>query len=388
MFKKFLILLLINLSALILYSCGREPGPDSISSHGAYQPGALPECIRCHFAPLGSRRQIMGNGGDFAGNPAIKSHHISLSTDPDTGQCLICHDISRHGGGVVVLKDADTGNLVIYNPLNPSTLEPFCLSCHDSNGANGNMSPFNDGSTLGQIPYKMSIEIKTHWDKIYGHRRKGLTCIGNGNPGTGCHRNGHGSRYPGILARNMELPNLEGDWFVPLRDEMKYELCFSCHSYYSSVTKEIILGARAGGNYDLEHQSLGATTPYYIPSIQTRFRDKNNQGSGNFYDDPPFWFSYFNLHFYHIQIPTAYRYRDSIDSGITCIACHNVHGSETRWGWLYDTMQYNHYTSGTDEYGTMDISDYSMLGQYPTSCAINCHVIQGKTYNWFEPSGE
>ncbi len=115
------------------------------------------------------------------------------------------------------------------------------------------MSPFLDGSTLGEIPYKMSIEIKTHWNKTYGHREKGLTCLGDGSPGTGCYMNGHGSIYPGILARNMELPNNETDWFNLQRDEIKYDICFNCHSYYSGVTKEVILGARQGGNYDIWH---------------------------------------------------------------------------------------------------------------------------------------
>lgn len=360
-------------------------GPDTLDWYSTTG-WSTPACSICHSTPTATRRQIMGNNGDFAENPSMVSHHVTTSSDPLPQQCLTCHDLSHHTAGVVILKDADTGSTISYNNL--LSLEPFCLSCHDQNGANGNMNPFNDGSTLGQIPYKMSAEIKTHWDKSFGHRRKGLTCIGDGTPDTGCHRNGHGSPYPGILARNMELPNFETDWFTPSRDEIKYDLCFNCHSYYPAVTKEIILGAKQGGNYDMEHQSWGATTPYYLPNIMTNFRDKNNQGSGKPYDDDSFWFQYFNLHFFHIQIGPAYRYRDSIDSSIVCITCHNVHGSNTQWGWLYDQVQYNHYIDGNNEYATMDMPDYQNLSLYPTGCSINCHQIQGKTYNWFEPSGE
>jgi hypothetical protein len=344
-----------------------------------------PACSICHSAPTFNRRQIMGSGGDFALNPSIKSHHITSADDPLPEQCLVCHDLSHHTAGMVILKNADTGIQIYYTA--PQSLEPFCLSCHDTDGAGGNMSPFNDGSILGQVPYKMSAEIKTHWNKTYGHRRAGLTCFGNGNPATGCHSNGHGSIYVGVLSKNMTLPLDDWNWFTPPDNEFYYELCFNCHHHYPGYTKEDILGAKQGGNYDLEHQSWGATTPYYIPAIQTRFRDKNNQGSGKTYDDPSFWFSYFNLHFFHIQ-GGWWLYRDTYDSSISCIACHNVHGSNTRWGWLYDTMQYNHYLSGGDEYGTMDAPDYSILSQFPTSCAFNCHSIQGKTYNWFEPSGE
>ena len=68
-------------------------------------------------------------------------------------------------GGNVRLKDADTGAIYTYDPANPATAENFCLSCHDSNGANGNLSPLSDGAILGVIPYMAGKDIKTDWQE-------------------------------------------------------------------------------------------------------------------------------------------------------------------------------------------------------------------------------
>ena len=40
---------------------------------------------------------------------------------------------------------------------------------------------------MGVIPNMAGTKIKDYWNKEKGHRRKGLTCMGDGNIGTGCH---------------------------------------------------------------------------------------------------------------------------------------------------------------------------------------------------------
>jgi predicted CxxxxCH...CXXCH cytochrome family protein len=307
--------------------------------------------------------------------------------------CIVCHDQSQHMGGVVRLKDADTGAVYNYDPANPSSIENYCLSCHDANGKNGNMKPFSDLKELGVVPYKMSKDIKTYWTKTYGHQAlaagKRLTCLGGGTAGIGCHGsgsaiNGHGSVNKGLLAKNLTLPNSKTGPYVTAY-ESDYEICFSCHANYPGVRKEDVLGVKQGGKYDNNHGWSGYLPPYYIPSITTKFRNRFD-GSGKFYDDT-MWGTRYNLHWFHVQ-NGGWNYRDSIASNINCISCHNVHGSDTQYGWVYDEIGYIHGIVGSDQYGQPN--NYTQLGNgvYPMSCTTNCHINAGLTHNWFEPPDE
>jgi hypothetical protein len=305
--------------------------------------------------------------------------------------------MTQHMAGTVRLKNADTGAAIAYDPADPSSAEPFCLSCHDADGAaatfrNGGTptAPFIDGSVMGQAPNRASVEILTHWNKTFGHRRQGLTCLGNGAPNTGCHANGHSSTHVGLLARNLALPFTKQSYpFIPA-DEPEYDLCFSCHAGFPRVTKEAILGMKQGGAYAIEAliSNPDVAPPYFIPAIQTRFRDHNGV-SANIYDDPVFFGQFLNLHLFHLQIPISWNYRDSIRSSIHCLSCHSIHGSNTPFGWVHDEMLFSHFTGvGTDTYSMMDDVVLDQLDVYPTSCVFNCHSIMGTTHGWFEPSGE
>lgn len=313
---------------------------------------------------------------------SYSSYNVSHSiTNAD---CLVCHEVSQHPGGKVRLKDADTGAIYLYDPVNPAGVESFCLSCHDTNGANGNMVPFSDAKSLGVAPYKAGVGIKASWNKSFGHRQKGLTCLGNGSPNTGCHANGHGGDNVGMLSQNLTMPLLTDNWYSAA-DEQSYQACFGCHQSYPNVTKEAILGYRLGGNFDIRGDG---PPPYNIPNIMTKFRDINTSTLGKVYDDPSYYFGErFNLHYFHVQ-GGAYKYRDIYSSSITCISCHNVHGSNTQWGAVYDEMQFSHFNgSGGDVYGRI-VAPMSTLSTFPTSCTYNCHNIMGTTSSWFEPANE
>ncbi|HWR71830.1 MAG TPA: hypothetical protein VN604_01535, partial [Nitrospirota bacterium] len=133
----------------VILSCNSNPGPDAISSHGA-QTGALSsDCGLCHSIAIGSRRAIMGVNGDFGRNAGRASHHVAGNADPTPAQCLICHNLDQHGSGTVRLNNADTGAVIAAS--SNVNVETFCLSCHDTDGANTNMSPFSDGAVLGQL---------------------------------------------------------------------------------------------------------------------------------------------------------------------------------------------------------------------------------------------
>lgn len=371
--------------------------PDTLNWYDATT-WSTPGCVTCHPMPMGVRRTVMGASGDFAENASMATFHVVNSVDPADAQCLICHDQVYHMAGTILLSDADTGALVPLSPYDLSSAEPFCLSCHDSDGANGDMTPFDDGNELGVVPYKMSAEIKDRWNRAYGHQRKGLTCIGTGEPNTGCHRGGHGSEFAGLLAKKLAMP-LPFDWgsFTPAK-EPNYALCLECHENYPNVTKEVILGARAGGNYDLwgQYWWYGAPTPYDIPNILTKFSDKNVQGSGELYDDEMNWGQYWNLHFFHLDDPVGSWFYRGVVTGwwapTSCIACHDMHGSDTPWGFLYDEFKYaRYYGSGSDEYGQMDINPLA-LPQHPINCSstFNCHknMYPKPTHNWFSPPNE
>ncbi len=160
-----------------------------------------PKCVGCHQFALGSRRQIVGAGGDFSNT----SHHVQGSvTDAD---CKLCHDTSQHQSGTVYLYNVDTG---LSSPYTGGPIpEIFCLACHDADGAGGNTTPFSDGLTVPNI--------SAGWGTA-SHSTSGLTCYD-------CHDNGHGSNKIGLLATWNAAP--DGDPDDPLRQEERF--CYQCH---------------------------------------------------------------------------------------------------------------------------------------------------------------
>lgn len=386
-------------------------------------------CSNCHNAPLGTiRRQITGTAGDFATNPSVTSHHV-IGGDPASAQCTVCHDQSLHMGGTVRLSHADTGTRIDYDPANPATLEQFCLSCHDSNGALASgspMSPFGDGQTLGVMPYLAGTSIASSWSGSSTHKSRGLTCAGNGSPNTGCHgRNGtinaHGSVNTGILTNtmNFQIPLVSAGVYSlnPLASSdyaNNYKLCFDCHASYPAVTKEIVLGYRSGGVYDLKK----APTPYYTLGMQSLFRDRYIGNPANYpaswggldqyYNDFVFSpFPFLALHNYHllgfqedsIGDPTVnmlqWKYRgDPARIGrITCTACHNVHGTvaatiRSIYSELGLTSNAITPPFPGESYTSLDPNGAAGSTSFPMNCAVNCHVNKGDSSYWHTPNGD
>ncbi len=376
----------------------------------------LPPCSDCHFAPIRIRRQITGTGGDFALNTVIVSRHVTGASDPSPDRCLVCHAMSTHGAGTVRVKNADSGASIAYST--PASLEPFCLSCHDMDGATSTfvaggaaLSPFNDGSALGTPPYPYATRIGGiggSWAKSYGHGTNGnhgsgdrLTCLGTGQPGTGCHGNNgainaHGSNNQVLAAQSFKY-DIGGSYV-----ESDYYLCFNCHASYPGFTKEDTFGVRQNGILDYEYGPSGGqgpngwNPPYYTAGVTTRFADHNDPA---FPDDPTlypnndynFWGTKnSNLHWWHIaQWPTDFRGTAS-STGITCVNCHDVHGSNTAFGAVYDEMGYYHYVDGNNQLGAMNNAAYTtnLLDNHPAYCAFNCHPIQDVTKAWFYPITE
>ncbi|MFC1670173.1 hypothetical protein ACFL20_07240 [Spirochaetota bacterium] len=260
---------------------------------------ALPTCSYCHSEPINTIRSVLGSEGDFGENTSILSKHITTGSDPTEEQCRVCHSMTSHMSGYVNFRQADTNETITFDRNNSISLEPFCLSCHDSNGATAtyisggsSMSPFNDGSALGTPPYPYSANIANSWSKSYGHgtnqsHQPGsrLTCMGSGEPGTGCHGNNgtinaHGSVNEVILTKKFSY-SASSIYY----DETWYTLCFDCHSNYPGITKEDTFGVKQDGRFDRRYGRLISNPddiykkyypPYYTSGITTRFADHNS----------------------------------------------------------------------------------------------------------------
>jgi len=381
-------------------------GTDTLDWYGT-STANFQNCGSCHSIVLGTRRAIMGTGGDFGGNASVVSHHVASTGDPVREQCLVCHDQSTHTSGTVRLRNADTGVSIAFDPAAPAGLEAFCLSCHDSNGAMSTMAsggtatdPFDDGSTLGSPPYSFAMRIASSWSKSFGHGPSGnhtagskLTCLGTGAPGTGCHGNSgkinaHGSTSEVLATQNYTYSQNTITYF-----ESDFSLCFGCHGSYSGFWKEDILSVKFGGLLDSDYGFLtgpnGYNPPYYSAAgVTTHFADHNDP-LGSPLDDFGVWVQNANLHWFHLGWPTDFR-GTTAGTGITCVNCHDVHGSNTIYGAVYDELGYSNTNTLGNIYGQMTLSAYTtgLLDGHPTYCSFNCHEVQGPTRAWFYPITE
>jgi hypothetical protein len=405
----------------------------SLNCHGIsntvdwYGPGfgGLTQCSLCHSSSMGSRRQVTDAGGDFGTSASIVSHHVTTTGNPTREQCLVCHYQSTHTSGTVRLRHADTNASIVYNPAAPVSLEPFCLSCHDENGATSSFvsggtptNPFNDGSVLGNTPYPYARRIASSWAKSYGHGPNGnhasgsrLTCMGTGAAGTGCHGNSgrinaHGSSSQVLAAREFKYDIASSGTYT--YDENHFNLCFSCHAGYGNVTKERTLGVRFGGMLDTGYGGSwgprGWNPPYDTGgAFLTRFADHNIASDPSFIlNDYGIWGPPdANRHWFHLGLRMA-SFRGPGNcmsnvncSGITCVNCHDVHGSNIQYGGVYDELAYTNTTTAGNIYSQMTLSAYydypgnlNYLSNYPTYCSFNCHHVQGETRAWYYPITE
>jgi predicted CxxxxCH...CXXCH cytochrome family protein len=400
----------------------------SLTCHGSdtpawYLTGQALSCTTCHSQAIGTRRAVAGASGDFALNSSIVSHHVTGTGDPSRDQCLVCHDQSTHTSGTVRLRNADNDAIsYAYDPNAAGTLEPFCLSCHDANGAlatglSGTSNPFNDGSRFGVVPFVAGNKIAGYWNGAANIHKTtgGLTCAGSGLAATGCHGNNgtinmHGSTNAGLLTNlmNFQIP-LTFDTVNPANTFVynNYKLCFDCHDNYPAVSKETVLGYKQGGKYDF----AWAPTPYYTSGIQSLFRDRYIDDPLNYpsywggvfqaYNDDVWLGTYAPLHNYHLlgDIPVwlNWKYRgDPARIGrITCTTCHNVHGTNGTVRSTYEEFgiipNSPYVPMGPDQYKTfadpMSFQD-AIMKAYPINCNVNCHAMMGTSSYWHDPADE
>ncbi|NPA68141.1 MAG: hypothetical protein GXO50_05990 [Chlorobi bacterium] len=164
-------------------------------------------CLTCHSVPQGSRRQIINpSTGDFV----EANHHMSGKVTEN--DCVTCHYTGNHRNGTVELLDPDYGEDLIYSydPANASSIENFCLNCHDENGKAGNTRPLSGGA---EVP----VTNKEKWNNS-SHKLSSYSC-------TDCHDNGHGSAKRHLLSPADYAGDSSPD---PMNDEE--EFCEKCHN--------------------------------------------------------------------------------------------------------------------------------------------------------------
>jgi hypothetical protein len=171
------------------YGADSQPGGDCTACHthtngfGVSGGG----CTGCHAIlqpddsppPAGEyRRQVTGTNGDFE----RKSHHVTDGTQTEIiadGDCEICHAQDNHQSNIdpqVRVYDADDHATIYTWDGSGSSLEAFCLSCHDTDGsAVDGAQPFGDGRT--------PTDIETGWNAVQPSPHQGnpqgcLACHG------------------------------------------------------------------------------------------------------------------------------------------------------------------------------------------------------------------
>jgi hypothetical protein len=211
------------------------PSPQKCISCHPHNNGFYPvtDCFACHnditdkpgVGPAGGRRQIVDNSGNGLGSGGDfkrYTHHVQGGI-PTIGDCLKCHYMGDHMNGTVKLLDPDLGFLgvITYDPLNKSSVEGFCMNCHDANGANGLMTPFSDNAQVPAIDANM-------WNN--SSHNGAISCLD-------CHDNGHGSNKSTMLGPfNYAGPGTGTDL---MNEEEAF--CLNCHGASGSATVKVHL---------------------------------------------------------------------------------------------------------------------------------------------------
>ena len=218
--------------------CHRHSADGDRSTIDGFMP--MGGCTDCHSAaqdngdgnPPGGRRAIVDEFG-------YASHHVQGQiTDSD---CQLCHaEGATHTDGFVQLIDVDTA--IIYTEPSPGdfrpetitvanskALQPFCLACHDSDGANGDTTPFSDERTVPPID-NSAWGGSAH--ATGNATNSGYGCLGDGTT-SGCHATAHGSVNEKILSGAAVVQSLD-------------QFCFNCHTE-GMVRNDALSNNRPGG---------------------------------------------------------------------------------------------------------------------------------------------
>lgn len=129
-------------------------------------PNGSDDCIGCHAVAAPQHgSNLVGDNPDSAGNPGVRavvgefskwSHHVT-GVNVQNAHCATCHlegTVSLTTGKIVVdttkhmvdnfvhLRNVDNDSDMQWDPAKPNltTMDTFCMSCHDANGATSPMT--------------------------------------------------------------------------------------------------------------------------------------------------------------------------------------------------------------------------------------------------------
>lgn len=282
-------------------------------------------CAGCHNAPQAGRRTIIA---EFERT----SHHVNWSSYPNglaadsipDATCQVCHDQSAHQQGNVRLWNVDqpqnTAAAIVLtgNPLavqaEADKLAPFCLACHDANGANGNLTPFGDG---GSAPVVVSV---TAWASASHNAPGKASCFG-------CHGSGHGSEKTRLL-----MPDV-GAISTPDSANVQEGFCLRCHDADGPSTKNLKTYFDRAINWVQQATGLGAN-----PNLNDR---------------------------HDIQYAAQLRSGAKIE----CRNCHQVHTLTSGRKYLLDPDASDGHVPGTNWY----FAAYQTANDTLSEFCLDCH---------------
>jgi predicted CxxxxCH...CXXCH cytochrome family protein len=197
----------------------------NVSCHGAT---ATPQwgvgtttCSDCHGGVVkGVRRTVSGAAGDFSKT----STHTTGTNTPAKSTCQACHG-NHLGLGLdpnAALLNGDTGAAVTFNGTGAS-VEAFCVSCHDANGAARLAAPADPFGADGVSPVNISWTLGSVAHSQAANANKCLACHGNAAAaGTTLDpfMNAHGSSQPKLMRYTYN----SADSVIAATN-----VCYNCH---------------------------------------------------------------------------------------------------------------------------------------------------------------
>jgi hypothetical protein len=202
-------------------------GGTCVSCHPHDKSFAGGSCSSCHASeqPSGTptRRVVIGASGDLGSTAAMNGGHLNgVSVDDTT--CEVCHDQTDHKAlddPYVLLYNTDTGGTISFYG-NAIELSPFCISCHDTDGAT------NEGANANK-PFTGSGDTNSPSDVGAGHpSTECMECHGNAGASGGTldpSMNAHGGTM-GNMVINTSIANSPS-------------YCYQCHDINGTgVTNE------------------------------------------------------------------------------------------------------------------------------------------------------